>query len=218
MKLRNRVVKELKKLHFSIKPQITSRLSEFKAAWESNSGKKIFDELVFCLLTPQSNAKSCWAAVEGLKNKRILFTGNTKQLAANLNRARFKNNKARYIAEARDRFVPLGKHLIKPSLKRLKNVFAMRDWLVSNVKGYGYKEASHFLRNIGLGRDIAILDRHILKNLKQAGVIRTIPKTISKAKYIEIEDKMRAFSRKIKIPLDHLDLLLWYKEAGEVFK
>ena len=27
-----------------------------------------------------------------------------------------------------------------------------------------YKEASHFLRNIGFGENIAILDRHILKN------------------------------------------------------
>ena len=26
------------------------------------------------------------------------------------------------------------------------------------------------------------------------------------------------FSEKIKIPMDHLDFLFWYNEAGEVFK
>lgn len=37
-------------------------------------------------------------------------------------------------------------------------------------------------------------------------------------KYLEIEEKMREFSVAIDIPMPHLDLLLWYKEAGEVFK
>ena len=63
----------------------------------------------------------------------------------------------------------------------------------------GYKEASHFLRNIGLGYDIAILDRHILKNLKLFNVIDEIPSSISKKKYFEIEEKMRNFSKKIKL-------------------
>jgi N-glycosylase/DNA lyase len=50
------------------------------------------------------------------------------------------------------------------------------------------------------------------------GVIDEIPTTLSKKKYLEIERKMKAFSEKIGIPMGHLDLLLWYKEAGEVFK
>ncbi|MDM7912425.1 MAG: DNA lyase, partial [Methanotrichaceae archaeon] len=82
----------------------------------------------------------------------------------------------------------------------------------------GYKEASHFLRNIGLGGDLAILDRHILKNLALLGVIDGIPASPSKKMYLEIESKMIEFSRKAKIPMSHLDLLLWYKEAGEIFK
>ena len=82
----------------------------------------------------------------------------------------------------------------------------------------GYKEASHFLRNIGLGKDLAILDRHILRNLQNLGVINEIPKTLSKNKYLEIEEKMRVFSKNIGIPLDHLDLLLWFKQTGRIFK
>jgi N-glycosylase/DNA lyase len=86
------------------------------------------------------------------------------------------------------------------------------------VLGLGYKEASHFLRNIGLGEDLAILDRHILKNLMLLGVIREVPTSLSRKTYLEIERKMTAFSKEAGIPMSKLDLLLWYKEAGEVFK
>jgi hypothetical protein len=36
--------------------------------------------------------------------------------------------------------------------------------------------------------------------------------------YLDIERKMTAFSKDAGIPMGNLDLLLWYKEAGEVFK
>ena len=98
------------------------------------------------------------------------------------------------------------------------NIAETREWLVSNVKGFGYKEASHFLRNIGFGSDIAILDRHILKNLKKHGVINEIPKTITKKNYFEIENRMRDFSKRSGIPMAHLDLLFWSNETGEIFK
>ena len=74
------------------------------------------------------------------------------------------------------------------------------------------------MRNIGLGEDLAILDRHILKNLVLLGVIDEVPGSPTKRIYLEIEKKMEAFSRKTGIPMGQLDLLLWYKEAGEVFK
>ena len=93
-----------------------------------------------------------------------------------------------------------------------------REWLVQNVHGIGYKEASHFLRNVGSGEGIAILDRHILKNLLKHGAIAEIPKTLTKKRYLEIEERMRAFARKVKIPMEHMDLLLWAEEAGMVFK
>jgi N-glycosylase/DNA lyase len=107
---------------------------------------------------------------------------------------------------------------IKSVLSGVADIYECREWLVQNIKGIGYKEASHFLRNIGFGEKIAILDRHILKNLNQLGVIEELPKTISRAKYIWIEEKMKGFARQIDIPISHLDLLLWYKETGEIFK
>jgi len=89
--------------------------------------------------------------------------------------------------------------------------------LVKNVKGLGLKESSHFLRNIGY-RGLAILDRHILKNLHKSNVINELPKTLTPKVYFEIEKKFKDFSREVSIDMDELDLLFWSMETGEVFK
>ena len=93
-----------------------------------------------------------------------------------------------------------------------------RNLVSKNIKGLGLKEAAHFLRNIGHGEEVAILDRHILKNLVKYGVIPEIPKSLTAKKYHEIEQKMFKFARKIGIHPAALDLLFWSEETGEVFK
>ncbi|MBC8525256.1 MAG: N-glycosylase/DNA lyase [Candidatus Cloacimonetes bacterium] len=204
---------EIKKIYSTIKDKIQSRLNEFREIGQIGSDEAIFAELVFCILTPQSRAKSCWEAVENLIEKNLLFNGNKNQIAKKLNGVRFHNNKSRYIIEARKKYIKVLKFL-----KKDIDIYLRREWLVHNIKGFGYKEASHFLRNIGLGENLAILDRHILKNLKLLKVIDEIPKLLSKEKYLAIEEKMKEFSKDIKIPMSHLDFVLWYKETGEVFK
>jgi N-glycosylase/DNA lyase len=95
---------------------------------------------------------------------------------------------------------------------------ALRDWLEEEVLGLGPKEASHFLRNIGLGETLAILDRHILHNLEGLGVIETLPSSLTRPHYLAIEEKLRAYCARVGIPLGQMDLLLWAKETGFVFK
>jgi len=207
MKLPN----ELQLFYKKQKTGIENRLNEFKSIGLSRDDKTLFSEMSFCLLTPQSKAKSCWAAVCSLKNKGLILKGSAGQIKRHLTGVRFANNKSRYIVGAR-------KLLKNLKSKNTDDIIALREWLVKNVRGYGYKEASHFLRNIGFGDNIAILDRHILKNMKELGIISEIPKTITRKKYFEIENKLKVFSKKVKIPLAHLDLLFWSKETGEIFK
>ncbi len=241
MELNKPAISQLKRIYGIKKNEIISRLKEFKKLWSDGNDEEIFTELAFCILTPQSKAKSCWDAIAKLEKQDLLSKGTIKQIKQGLNCVRFKNKKAEYIVRARKLFMkqnrikvipphpPLVKGgrgnfkvnnyvSIKPILSKFVDVYACREWLVNNIKGIGYKEASHFLRNIGFGKNIAILDRHILRNLKDFGVIKEIPKSISKAKYLEIEKKMSKFARHIGIPLSHLDLLFWYKGTGEIFK
>ncbi len=214
---REKSVHELQTLYGEKRDAIQTRLKEFKEILNRNDND-VFAELCFCLLTPQSSAKTCWAAVSRLKERSLLLKGEANEIQPQLNDVRFGDSKARYIVEARDLFTKDGRLYLKSHLSSFTNRFELREWMVENVKGLGYKEASHFLRNVGLGEEFAILDRHILRNLKRLEVISEVPVSITKKRYLEIEEKLRRFSREIGIPLADLDLLFWSRETGWIFK
>ncbi|HLC65798.1 MAG TPA: N-glycosylase/DNA lyase [Candidatus Nanoarchaeia archaeon] len=186
------------------KKAIESRIREFK-----NAGRKEkFYELCFCILTPQSSARKCDNAVNELKKVNFRNVNIDPKLILRKNGVRFHNNKSKYLIEMKEKY---------SSIKLNGNSPASRDFLVANIKGLGLKEASHFLRNVGYS-NLAILDRHILKNLVRHKVINEIPKSLSRKNYLEIEGKFIRFADRINIPMDHLDLLFWSFETGEVFK
>lgn len=196
-------IKLLKEEHNKKKAIINARLGEFK------NNKDLFYEMCFCILTPQSNAKKCYEAITILKkNNFIKKDFDVKPILRT--RTRFYKNKSMYINLAKTNFNEIKKNLNGDGFKT-------REYLVKHVKGLGYKESAHYLRNIGY-RNLAILDRHILKNLHKYNVINEIPKTLTKNKYIEIENKFGKFSKNIKIPMDELDLLFWSMQTGEVFR
>lgn len=211
---------ELLKLYEIKKYEIKKRLDEFKTAF-NQSDEKLFSELAFCILTPQSKATTADNIIKKLEKTNLLLHGTEDQIKPFLNPIRFNNEKAKRLVVNRDFFSENGKIKIKDKIVKLsKDPFLLREWLVENIEGYGMKEASHFIRNIGLSENqLAILDVHILKNLKELGVIDSdtkIPST--RKKYLEIESKMKDFANEIKIPMDELDILLWSKETGMVFK
>ena len=189
------------------KKDIKKRLGDFSNVKKGD----YFYEACFCILTPQSSAKSCWKAILLLKEKDF-ENKNINPVGYLSDRIRFHINKSKYLLELKEKWL-----LIKEKLNEIKDSRELREYLVKNVKGYGYKEASHFLRNIG-HRNVAILDRHILKNLNKLNVINEIPATLTPKKYFEIENKFVEFSNKANISMDELDLLFWSQETGEVFK
>ena len=196
--------------------QIKKKLKEFGDLYKSND-ECIFKELCFCILTPQSKAIYCDEAVKELVRSGLLLKGEKSDIKANLRRVRFPNSKASYLIAARKAFKKRGRFDLKSKIDE-GNIFKTREWFVKNIKGLGYKEASHFLRNIGFGNDIAILDIHILRSLKRYGIIKKIPSLINRKIYLNVENKMRGFSLKIGIPLQELDLLFWSEQTGFIFK
>ena len=211
------MIKGLLKKYESRKAEIRKRLEEFKRI-KDGTDERIFAELAFCLCTPQSKATTCWNAINSLMENNLLYTGEKNQIKPFLNAIRFNENKANYLIGARELFSDGVRLNLKKFVQSFKNPPEMRDWLVENVKGIGMKEASHFLRNIGIGDGLAILDIHILRNLKKYGIIEDLPRNLSKKKYLEIENRMKRFAEDIGIPLDELDLLLWSEETGFIFK
>jgi N-glycosylase/DNA lyase len=209
---------ELKKSYEKKNLEIKKRLEDFKRIWKK-SNEDVFIELCFCLLTPQSKAKAVDKAIKSLLGKNLLLSGNKEQMIKELKNSgvRFHKNKTNYIMKARKFFTNNGKIDIKSKLNS-GTADEKREWLVENVKGLGYKEASHFLRNIGFGFELAILDRHIMENLMKYGVIDEIPECLSRKCYLSLEEKMKKFSKQVNIPLAELDLLFWSEKTGEIFK
>jgi len=101
-------------------------------------------------------------------------------------------------------------------IKKTEYMEAIIEFIVENVKGIGYKEGSHFLRNIGY-ENLAIVDFHIIDLLVKSYMIEK-PKTLTKRKYLEIEELLLEVGEQLKLNLAELDLFLWYIETGKVLK
>lgn len=211
--------KELGEMYENIFDKIKERIAQFRAIGESKDDRRIFMELAFCLLTPASKAKNAWETIKLLNETGLIYNGDEREIANYLNTVRFKNNKAKNIVMARSFFYKNREFDFNLLFDRFdNNENGFREWIVNNIRGMAYKEATHFLRNIGRSGELCILDRHILRNLKYYNVIAELPSSFTKSRYLTIERAMQEFSRLIDIPVTHLDLLLWYKETGEIFK
>lgn len=217
MKINKEKHEKILEIYNAMKSDAKKAIEGYKKAWKGTE-KEVFAEMAFCILTPQSKAKNAWQAITNLVENNLLYTGTAEEMVEYLNIVRFKNNKSKYLVELRNLMTRNGNLEPKKILTEIGDVFEKRAWILKNVKGMGLKEANHVLRNLGFGENIAILDRHILRNLAELNVIDEVPKSITEKKYYEIEDKMREYSKYSKIAMDELDLVLWYKEAGEVFK
>lgn len=206
-----KLLNQIDKLRNSeVRCTIDSRIAEFESLGRKSS-KELFKELCFCILTANFRAdRSIYVQKEigdgFLTIPKARLAKTLKDLGC-----RFHTNKAGYIVEAR-------RHAdsIKAISSSFKSSVELREWLVKNVKGIGYKEASHYLRNTG-HKDIAIIDFHIIDILAEHGLL-TKPKTMSRKKYLEIEDILRRLSAKTGLSPAELDLYLWYLETGRVLK
>jgi N-glycosylase/DNA lyase len=218
LRTRDDAWRELKAIHDEIRPEIRRQVRAFRQIWIEGTEEDVFCELVFCLLTPQSSAFRCARALEILRGRDLVLRGSAGEISGELAIVRFRNRKASFIVQARAHFLRHDALMVRETLLSAGDVLARRRWLSSSIKGLGWKEASHFLRNTGFGDDLAILDRHILRNLVRLGVLHGIPSSLNGRHYLRIEEDMRAFSRDIGIPMGDLDFVLWYREAGAVFK
>src|SRR3970282_1587551 len=98
--------------------------------------------------------------------------------------------------------------ILKDLVLSFKGSIERRDFFASNknIKGVGYLQASHFLRNIGFS-EYAILDKNIMKMLYEFGLVDNAKPPATRKNYIEVEDKVKVFSDKLGIEIDDLDLL-----------
>lgn len=211
-------VDELKRIYFDKRQEISDRLNEFERVGRTGSHERLFEELTFCIYTAGASARMGLRSVESVRP--VLMTGSVKDIQRALTgRHRFPNCRGAYVYQTREF---LQKHCslkLRRTLQGFEGADERRDFLAANkdVRGIGYKEASHFLRNIGY-RGYAILDKHLLARLSELGVIDSRKPPSTKSRYIAIENKLKVFAESVGIGFDELDLLLWYSKTGEILK
>lgn len=200
----------LQKTYDTFKNTIFERLNEF-----SNVKKdKYFYEFCFCILTPQSSAKKAMMVQQELENKDFFHTRfNPVDILGNKEHyIRFHNVKAQRLLKAID-FYPI----LCDILERPISSHEKRKLIKDNFVGVSLKESSHFLRNIGY-KNLAIIDRHILRHLKICNVIEEDILPTTDKKYFLIETKFLEFCEKIKVPIDVMDFVFFAHDTGEVLK
>jgi len=207
----DRLLRAIRDLENSkVRRLVKKRIKEFEA-----NGRKqntaLFKEMCFCILAANFNAERTTQIQRTVGDG--FLTLSRPELSRELRELgyRFPNTRASYIFEAQE-----VKSSLKGILASFDNENAMREWLCENVKGLGYKEASHFLRNIGC-KNFAIIDSHIMHLLGDHELIE-MPATLTKKRYLEIEEVLRKISQKAGLSLAELDLYLWYMETGKVLK
>lgn len=193
------------------KEHIHRRLDEFRQV----PVHQYFYELLYCLMTPQSSAVHAGKAQKRFEELRFK-TEEIDPLPVLFDKhhyIRFHRTKSLRIREMKRQYSAIESVVTGPLSAAEK-----REWLVKHVNGLSYKEATHFLRNIGMNEGLTILDRHILRNLRYHRVIGSIPAVVTKKRYLSIERKFLAFAADISITTDELDLLFWSRESGEILK
>ena len=213
-------IEEVQAVHEARGKEIRIRLAEFQEIWRAGSDTRLWEELVFCIFTAGASAHMGLRSIEAVKS--LLLEGGAEEMTAALKAAgahRFPNARPAYVIVAREYFRRRCEMRLRETLISFSDPIERRDWLAREpeIKGLGYKEASHFLRNIGL-KGYAILDKHVLRCMSDLGVIESPRPPTTRSRYLEVEDKLRQFARDLGIDFDELDLVLWSLKTGEILK
>ena len=213
-------ISRLRVAYAARRKDIRARLKEFSQIWLSGSDERLWEEMVYCIFTAGASAKMGLRSVEAVRP--LLKAGRPQAMTRALVAAgahRFPNARPEYVASTRSYLQKSFSMRLRERLISFSDPFERRDWLAQEpkIKGLGYKESSHFLRNVGF-KGYGILDKHIVRSLAELGVIDSPKPPTARSRYLEIEARMREFAAEARIDFDELDLVLWSMKTGEILK
>ena len=211
-------IPDIKRAHRERSREISGRLEEFGAIWRSGTDLRLWEEMVYCFFTGGCSAKMGLRSVEAVRPH--LLEGSHEVLAGALSGVhRYPNARAHYVVHSREFLREHCGLQLRRKLSSFSDPIERRDWLVSEkgIKGLGYKEASHYLRNIGF-RGYAILDKHVLRCMAELGLIGDPKPPNSRKAYLSVETTLKRFAKQIRIDFDEMDLVLWSMKTGEILK
>lgn len=191
--------------------EVRAKADEFRRMGQ-RSAEDLFGELCFCILAANTSAEMGLRTQMAIGNDGFINSPEEK-LRNDLKNVkyRFYNLRSAFIVGAR----PVMNML--PDIAGRMDPWEAREFLVKNVKGIGYKEASHFLRNVGVFR-FAILDKHIIRMLSSAFPDGREAKITSPSRYLEMERYFLDLAESLNLEPGILDLYMWKIATGKLIK
>jgi len=213
-------IDRLRAIHAIRRKEIRARLMEFDYVWNRGSDDRLWEEMVYCIFTAGASASSGMNALNAVKP--LLNDGSRAAITRALKKPpayRFHNVRAGHLVATRKFLRKSLSMQLRDKLKSFRDPAERRDWLARTpeIKGLGYKEASHFLRNIGF-KGYGILDKHIIRCLAELGVLDSAKPPTTRARYLAGERLMKDFAKDVDINFDELDLALWSMKTGKILK
>ena len=211
-------IDNIRRAHDARRGEIRARMAEFERIRDSGSDAAFWEEMVFCFFTGGCSARMGLSSIDAVRP--LLMKGTQEELARALSGVhRYPNARARYIVASREF---LQKHCaleLRKTLDRFKCGLERRDWLAreKGIKGLGYKEASHYLRNVGY-KGYAILDKHVLNCLVELKIIDEAKPPNTRSRYLMVEHKVKELADRSGVDFDDLDLVLWSMKTGVILK
>ena len=211
-------IERIKSAHAERREEIRARMGEFQDIWKFGTDERLWEEMVFCFFTGGCSAKMGLRSIEAVRP--LLLEGTHSELTnALVGVHRYPRARAGYIVASREFLLEHCGLRLRKKLQSFADDLERRDWLVreKRVKGLGYKEASHFLRNIGL-KGYAILDKHVLRSLAELKIIDDPKPPNTRLRYLTVEKQLKKLAELAEIDFDELDLVLWSLKTGEILK
>lgn len=154
------------------------------------------------LLNDNHNSETLMQRLVGLLSSRLIVDEKPRTY-------RFPVARARHLAATRA-VITAEKCSLRALVDGFNDATEARAWFVKHVPGVGPKQASMFLRNVGLSYDLAILDRHVLNYMSKLGIYSGTNLFISGLpQYHRHEAVLREHAQELDCPVGLLDWAIW---------
>ncbi|MEZ5344361.1 MAG: hypothetical protein R2681_02290 [Pyrinomonadaceae bacterium] len=211
-------IESIKRAHAERRDEISQRLLQFRDIWKFGTDQTLWEEMVYCFFTGGCSAKMGLNSIEAVR-EHLMEGSHEDVMNALVGKHRYPRARARYVIASRTFLEEHCGMRLREKLDGFGCPLERRDWLVKEkgIKGLGYKEASHYLRNIGFS-GYAILDKHVLRCLAELKIIQDPKPPNTRSKYLTVENQLKKFADQVSIDFDEMDLVLWSMKTGEILK
>lgn len=202
--------------------EIDRQLSEGAAEPFTEPG--LWTELACCILSSQVPYETAQAAAVRVEASGVLMDRGLSsadletsladllrqpfELDAGPRRYRFPDSRARQLA-ATVSAIRRDADGLADLLAGFERMDIARDWFVEHAPGFGPKQASMFLRNVGASYDLAVLDRHVINYMMVVGLTADSAPVRRMTDYRRDEIILRDHAAEFGLPVGFLDWAVW---------